>query len=72
MSLFITTFYFLFVIKIRQKSISRNNGKITRKEMSKLFSCDYLTTHYSMVKSRRNVSFEEIHPEPLTVSSVGS
>ena len=31
--------------------------------MSKLFLCDYLTTHYSMVKCRRNINFEEIDTE---------
>ena len=29
--------YFLFVIKIRHKYISRDNGEITQKELSKLF-----------------------------------
>ena len=33
----------VFAIKTRHKSISRGNSKITRKEMSKLFSCNYLT-----------------------------
>ena len=62
----IQTMYFVFVIKTRHKSLSCDNGKITRKEMSKLFLCDYLTTHYSMVKCHGNVNFEEINSEPLT------
>ena len=41
--------YFVFIIKTRHKSTSRGNSKITRKEISKLFSCDYLTI-------RRNVA----------------
>ena len=35
------TTYFTPVIKTRHMTVSRDNGKITRKEMSKLFSCDY-------------------------------
>ena len=48
--------YFVFVTKTKCKSVSRNSGKIivTGKEMSKLFSFDYLTMHYNMVKYRRN------------------
>ena len=48
---------FVLVTKTRHKSVSRDNGKIivTGKEMSKLFSCDYLTSHYSMVKCCQNV-----------------
>ena len=38
-------------------SVSRDNGKITRKEMSKLFD---------MVKCHRNVNFEEIDTERST------
>ena len=45
------------------KSVSDDNGKITRKEMYKLFLCDYLTTH-SIVKSSRNVNYEKIGIEP--------
>ena len=41
------TMYFVFIIKTRQKPVSRDNDKIARKEISILFSCDYLT-------SRRN------------------
>ena len=36
----------------------RDNGKITRKKMSTLFSCD--NDHYDTVKSRRDVNFEEM------------
>ena len=60
------TIYFEFAIKIRHKSISRDNGKIIRKEMSKLFYADYVFTHYGMVKWRQNVNFEEIDTEPST------
>ena len=42
----------------------------SHKKMSNLFLCDYLTTHYSMVKCCRNVTFEEIDTEPLFLSSV--
>ena len=53
------TMHFVFVIKIRHKSVSRDNGKIAQKEMSKLFSCGCFTTHfYSMVKCPRNVNFD--------------
>ena len=58
--------YFAFAIKTRHKSVSRGNGKITRKEMSKLFLCGYLTTHYSMVKCLQNDNFEEIDTETST------
>ena len=34
--------------------------------MSHLFSYNYLTTHYSMVKCCRNVKFEEIDTEHST------
>ena len=33
----------VFVIKTRHRSVSRGNRKITRKEMSKSFLCDYFT-----------------------------
>ena len=39
-------------------SLSRDNGKITRKEMSKLFFQNY-HYHHGMVKCRRNVNFEK-------------
>ena len=45
-------------------SVCRKNDKITPKEMSILFSCDY--DHYDMVKYRRNVNFEVLDTEPLT------
>ena len=67
----IQTLYFVFVIKTRHKSLSCDNGKITRKEMSKLFLCDYLTTHYSMVKCHENVNFEEINTESSTGKNDG-
>ena len=54
--------YFVFAIKTRHMSISRDNSKITRKEMLKLFLCDY--NHYDIVKCRLKVSFEEIDTEP--------
>ena len=44
------TMYFVFVIKIRSKSVSRDNGKVIRKEMSKLFSRDNLTSHRNVEK----------------------
>ena len=54
------TMYFVFIIKTRHKSVFRGNSKITRKEISKLFPCDYLTI-------RRNVARwdakEERNPE---------
>ena len=42
---------------------------MTRKETSKLFSCDY--DHYYMVKCRRNVNFEEMDTERSTEKSDG-
>ena len=58
--------YFIFAIKTKHESVSRDNSKTMRKEMSKSFSCDYLTTYHSMVKCRRNFNFEEIDTEPST------
>ena len=49
-------------------SISRDNGKITRKGMSKLFWCEY--DHCDIVKYHRNVNFEEIDTECLTGKNV--
>ena len=37
------TMHFVFAIKTKHKSVSRGNSKIIRKEMSRLFSCNYLT-----------------------------
>ena len=54
--------YFVFAIKTRHMSISRDNSKITRKEMLKLFLCDY--NHYDIVKCPLKVIFEEIDTEP--------
>ena len=45
-------------------SDSRDNGKTTRKEKSKLFLCDY--NYYNMVRCHRNVDFEEINTESST------
>ena len=50
--------YFEFSIKTRHMLVSPDNGKITRKEMSKLLSFDY--DHYDMIKRHQNVNFEEI------------
>ena len=61
----------MFAIKTRHKPISRDNCKITQKEMSKLFSYDYLNTNYSVVKHRRNISFQEIGTESLTEKNNG-
>ena len=35
--------YNVFIIKTRHRSVSRDNGKITRKNPLKSFSCDYFT-----------------------------
>ena len=48
--------YFVFIIKTRHKSVFCDNGKITRKEISKLFSCDYPA-------SRRNIEKRLINTE---------
>ena len=45
-----TMMYFVFVIKIRSKSVSRDNGKVIRKEMSKLFLRDNLASHQNVEK----------------------
>ena len=55
--------YFVFTIKIRHKSVPRDSGRITRKEMSKLFSRDYATTSEQYGEIRRIVNFEEIDVE---------
>ena len=49
--------YLMFLNKTRHKSVFRDNSKIivTGKEMSKLLSCEYLTTHYNMAKCHQNV-----------------
>ena len=44
------TMYFVFVIKTRHKSVSRGNSKFTRKEISKLISCDYLTIRQNVAR----------------------
>ena len=51
-----------FVVYI---SVSRDNGKITWKEMSKLFSCDY--NRQDMVKCLRDVSSEEMDKRWINV-----
>ena len=50
--------YFVFAIRTRHKSVSRDNGKISCKELF------YFTTDYSMMKCCRNVNFKEIYTEP--------
>ena len=49
--------YLAFVTKTRHKSVFHDNGNIivTGTEMSKLFSFDYLTMHYSIMNCHRNV-----------------
>ena len=61
--------YFVLAIKTRHMSVSRDNVEVTRKEMSKLFSCHY--DHYDMVNGRRNVNFENIDTEPATGKNDG-
>ena len=53
---------FLFIINTRHNSVSCNNLKVivTGKVMLKLFSCDYLTTHYIMVKYYVNLEMRLI------------
>ena len=63
------TMYFVFAIKTKHMSVSCGNGKITRKEMSKLFSCGY--DRYDMVKCHGNVNFEEIDTESSTGKNDG-
>ena len=63
------TMYFVFTIKTKHMSVSCGNGKITRKEMSKLFSCGH--DRYDMVKCHRNVNFEEIDTESSTGKNDG-
>ena len=43
--------YSVFVTKTRHKPVFCDNGKIIviGKEMSKLFLCDYFTTHYNII-----------------------
>ena len=48
------TMYLLFVIKTRYNSVSRGSSNITRKEMSKLFSCDYLIIRWNPANEERN------------------
>ena len=61
--------YFEFAIKTRYMLVSPGNGKITRKEMSKLLSFDY--DHDDMVKCHQNVNFEEIYTKPSTGKNYG-
>ena len=46
--------YSVFVSKTRHNFVSRDNNKITRKEMSNLFSCDYLTICQNVAREERN------------------
>ena len=46
--------YSVFVSKTRHNFVSRDNNKITRKEMSNLFSCDYLTIRQNVAREERN------------------
>ena len=45
-------------------TVSLDNGKITRKEMPKLFSWDY--DQCDMVKCCQNLNFGKIDSKPLT------
>ena len=58
-----------YFVSVREMSVSRENGEITRKEMPKSFLCDY--DHYDMVRSRQNLNFEEIDTEPSTGKNYG-
>ena len=51
-------------------SVSRDNGKITKKETSKLFFQNY-NCQYGLVKYHRNVNFEEMDTECLTGKNCG-
>ena len=48
------TMYLVFVIKTRHNTVSRGNSKTTRKEMSKLFLCDYLVIRWKIGREERN------------------
>ena len=61
----------VIIIKTRHKSVYCDNGKIKQNKLSKLFSCDYLNTHLSTVKSHRSVNFEEIDIETSTGKNDG-
>ena len=63
------TMFFIFIIKTRHKSVSCDNSKITRNEMSKWFSYDF--DQYDIVKFRWYVNFEEIDTEPSTGKNDG-
>ena len=54
--------YFVFIIKTRHKSLFHDYGKITQKEISIFFSCDYLT-------SRRNVEKRLIISTEVSIQS---
>ena len=51
-------------------SVSHDNGKITQKEMPKLFF-QYYCYHYGMVKCCRKMDFEEMDPECSIGKSYG-
>ena len=65
------TVYLVFVIKTRHKSVSRGYSKTTQKEMSKLFSCDYLTIHqnglFHFLSSDDQIGFNECVQERMIV-----
>ena len=46
--------FFVFAIKTKLNSVSRRNSKITRKEVSKLFLCDYLNIPRNVAREERN------------------
>lgn len=56
----------MFSIKTRHEPVSHHNGKIARKETSKLFLCEYFTTQF-----HRNVNFDEIDTKQSTGKSDG-
>ena len=60
--------YFVFVIETRHNSVSRDNSKIVPKEMSKLFSCDYLTTRRNVATEERNKKMMDFNCEEYLTS----
>ena len=48
------TMHLVFVIKTRHNSVSCSNSKITQKEMSKLFLCDYFTIGWNVNREGKN------------------
>ena len=45
--------HFVFVIKTRHKSVSRDNDKITQNEITELFSYEYLTNRCHVAREER-------------------